>query len=123
MGWKERPYRVKRGIIFFAIFALIFVYAIFSGVWASFIPEETPKIWPLGKVAGRITFILIPLAPIILLISQIHGDPGAILNILGYTLIIIYLFAIGALIGWIYGKIKNTKELNTERTYFNRKIT
>ena len=57
---------------------------------------------------GFIGYILMMITTPIKLIMDVI--PDGILNILGWPIYISYLFGLGAIIGWIYGKIKSRKQ-------------
>ena len=96
MGWKDWPYWLKGGIIV-SVFALIFRLA-----GSMFLLFDSSNIFE--RILSYISFFLgypfgIPLANIL--------NTG--ITIIDFILFLIFYSLIGALIGWIYGKIKSRK--------------
>ncbi|PIN93038.1 hypothetical protein COU54_04780 [Candidatus Pacearchaeota archaeon CG10_big_fil_rev_8_21_14_0_10_31_24] len=88
MGWKDWSYWLKGGIIGI-------VFTIFYCLLRLFVVEN-----------GFLTYLDIVYAPIIILLIKIYGFKEAIID---YPVVVVYGLVVGALIGWIYGKIKNKK--------------
>lgn len=101
---------VKGGLIFLGVIAILFVYGVFGGARPC-IPEECKAEYlPLGSLAqGIVSPIFIPLTPVMLFLSSFVSPDNLLGNILGFVILIVYLFGVGALIGFIVGKIKSNK--------------
>lgn len=97
MGWKDWSYWLKGGIIGLIISTIVIVIALLQLINYAIIK------WPL--------LILINLfANQYVAISQCSGDSCIGFLFFVPLLVFIEFFVIGAIIGWIYGKIKQRKE-------------
>jgi len=105
MGWKEWPSWLKGGVIGIAVGALFSIYSFFNGCYVNYGGAYTGiGCFGFGSVvsmfiAGLGFFLMKPWASI---------PPFSIFRFLG---IIINLFIVGILLGWIVGKIKQKKEI------------
>ena len=90
MGWKERPYWLKGGIIIILFYILIgIVFSIYD--FATF--DDFKGFFTFMYFVGPGSFIF--------------GIDGPMEFITSFIFTIAIYFIIGAIIGWIYGKIKN----------------
>ncbi len=106
MGWKNWPYWVKGGLIFTILVLLVtFIIGLIAVISYS-------NILFSGKDIFLIYFIIIYLFPSYSLLNVLKHSPGSFLEGDIITAIIsssIIWFLIGALIGFIIGKIKQKK--------------
>ena len=96
MGWKDLPYWIKGGVIFFVFRIVIGAIIILSSPRGDF-----------GR-ALMLGFLDLPIT-LIIANSPLNINIGSYLmnNVLLTILGLIFWFVIGAIIGWIVGKIKN----------------
>ena len=101
---------LKSGLIFLGIIVILFVYGVFGGSRPC-IPESCKvEYLPLGNFAkGIISLLVLPLTPLMLLLSSFVRPGNLLGNILGFVILIVYLFGVGALIGFVVGKYKVKK--------------
>lgn len=100
MGWKDWPYWLKGGVIGILIFISGFVITLILGTPLLFI-------YPLLSLLG-ISGILSGPIPITNIGPNENSLGNNFIPIMALFSILLYLM-IGALIGYIYGKIKNAK--------------
>jgi len=93
MGWKDWSYWLKGGIIGLVISLLITLSTMFMPVYCIGLSQDgTGCVSPTGIDAWKYNF------------NSLFDDTFGII-----ILFIVSLFIIGAIIGWIYGKIKQRK--------------
>ena len=109
MGWKKWPYWIKGGIFGLIILLLLSISAFSVAIdcFGCSDDECTRRLCPTGfffeKVRGIVNF---PLIGVVLNIPL----TGSFLVLFNLVLYIAYYFAIGAIAGWIYEKIKSKKK-------------
>ena len=101
MGWSDWPAWVKGGVIFSGIY-IIFILAIFTEII-----HYDPFEWVLFPSYMLLDLFIIPL-PFSFLMDSIDGL--ILYFIINMILSGIFYFLIGALIGFIVGKIKSSGE-------------
>ena len=120
MIWKNWPRWLKGGIIFTAIFYIFAILLIiFSIVTLRNSPPSTPFDF-LGIVFLIMILFLLPLiifamlfgiAPENIFSGMTPSFGQIIILILGLLLNTLFIFLVGALIGWFFGKIKSKNNL------------
>ncbi len=115
MGWKNWPAWVKGGVIgFFSVFLLILIIRFFLNSVSAL--GDSPG--PLYLLLGKVYFIIYFIPGTLLLKIPFMGLLGYF-NFFGELLTIficsLFYFLIGALIGWIVGKIKSKNQLNSQQ--------
>ena len=105
MGWKERPYWFKGGIVGISCGFIIVVLTIIMCPYISY------DIHGLGSSSRICDFLWIPSFIIFILVSSLLNLIGLgenyILNLVVYFIFLGLLFFLtGMLIGWIVGKIR-----------------
>ncbi len=107
MGWKNWPYWLKGGLIFTMLVLLVtFIIGLIAVISYSNIPFS-------GKDIFLIYFIIIYLFPSYSLLNVLKSSPGSFLEGNIITAIItssVIWFLIGALIGFVIGKIKSSRK-------------
>ncbi len=103
MGWRDWSYWVKGGLIFDVLVILVGLILLpFKFEWCIF-------------TCTKVFYSLYLYFPVAYMIKSIFGDNFGFNSNLGNlllvtTLSIVFYFVIGAIIGWIYGKIKQRRE-------------
>lgn len=107
MGWKNLPYWLKGGVIFLVI-------SIFLHLFIKLLYVLTPIVGISFLIWYPLSWILYFLPSLIIFWNSIF-EPDTFIPIVSGTNVIhvfIFYFIIGAIIGWIYGKIKSRKQLD-----------
>ena len=90
MEWKDLSYWLKGGILSAIIFVIFFLLAIYID----------------SKYGGHPGLVIFPLIPILSGLFTLNVS-GIKFFIIAIPISLIFWFIVGAIIGWIYGKIKN----------------
>lgn len=124
-SWKNLPYWFKGAVIVVVLYGLLnlflwimpmmpFMKASFDNYYSNFRDPYNPghytdwKVEGLRNLSWLLQGITLPAAiPIWIFVTG--DDPGPVQKIIAIALIYIYIFVIGAIFGWIYGKIKKRK--------------
>jgi len=107
MGWKNGLYWLKGGIVIGLPLLLISFYVSISRLKCLGVGNLSTCGLPLGNFFGIIyNFILFPFTEIF----DIRFITGSI--VFRMVIFFTYFFVIGAIIGWIYGKIKSRKSVS-----------
>ena len=92
MGWKDLNYWLKGGILSAIIFVIVFLLAFYLD----------------ATYGGHPGLLIFPLIPLIILSSLFNLDISLTNSfIIVILLLLFFWFIVGAIIGWMYGKIKN----------------
>lgn len=108
MGWKNWSYWVRGGII--AICVAVIMFVISFALWLiefTFVGFSTSKHAPaIIEIPTNLIFSILYIISFPIQLIRFFLAPGGVSTTVGGVLGIGTYFAIGALIGWIYGKIK-----------------
>ncbi len=114
MCWNKMPAWLKGGIISLAIVAVLYLLSEYL------LPNPTPGVGFAPSFSLFSVFFVLTGFPVIILIGMLSSLPG-IDDIVAYTagkvfFIIVYYFALGALIGWIITSFKRFLAKRKEQT-------
>lgn len=117
MGWKDWPSWLKGGVRLVCILLLIFLVLFLLTIVFPDYNNTTQTYNQFGSILALITafFVLIIIFPALFITKILHIDIGQgfydfftlDFSILGWFLVILFWSVIGAIIGWIVGKIRN----------------
>ncbi len=101
---------VKGGLIFLAVIVVLSMYGVFGGTRPC-IPESCKgEYLPFGNFAqGIVSLLVLPLTPLMFLLSS-FVENSLFVNIFGFVVVISYLFGVGALIGFVIGKVRQKEK-------------
>ncbi|MBS3114557.1 hypothetical protein J4448_05640 [Candidatus Woesearchaeota archaeon] len=100
MGWKDWPYWLKGGVIAVGIIILVIVFLV---------PFGESDLLGVGSVhsSGGGPYWMLPFLPGFILVLIFNPSTKPLGYFLFYGTPLILYFLIGAVIGWIVGKIKS----------------
>jgi hypothetical protein len=109
MGWNELPYWLKGGIIFGGISLLFFIIQLILILISGPLQGNTSNTLEALIIVFRYYLLLFPLGILKFIFSSISGNfyPNDYTKLNAIISIVLY-FTIGALIGYIYGKMRGT---------------
>lgn len=110
-SWKNWPYWLRGGIIA-VIFFIIFFTIIFHALITQKNSIGDDSIWLIKTIDFlRVIKIIIAFPIVVIFLPSFISDDAPTLsqNLMFNTILYLYIFILGALVGWIYGKIKKRK--------------
>jgi len=110
MGWRDWPYWLKGGVIGLIILipGALFIFTSIGGLILLLLFPILLLLNPIGDYIYQ-TYRVADVSPTGFVMYSLPNKFMLIKYIIYFLGVIIYVFLLGALIGWIYGKIKNRK--------------
>ena len=115
--WNSKSYWLKGGIIGASLLPLSGVLVLFINVFSRLLSNENPIFRILMPILMISSLFILQFPLIILLLLNLRtlatkscGPFGCQPSIYGYIFIVVFWILIGALIGWIFSKVKDKKD-------------